>query len=714
MSNQSTYVLGINLSHDGSACLLKDGKIAIAIEKERLTHRKHDGKNDNDAVRYCLEAEKIKFENLTLIVQNQNFSMLNSGSDQFPRGVSRLIGEGCGVPIVTISHHLAHAYNAVGTGPFEEMAILVLDGCGNAYDDVIEKAIDIYPRDVDPDLQHLFFEKDSFYHFREELLTPLVKDFSPGGMNFKDNVLFPPTTKHSIGGLYSAVKEYCFGGTSDEGKLMGLAPYGRADVYKEPIFDLIDGRVFVRYNWMSHFRKPCLSHDQFKKEFQYYADIAQWTQKEIERALVYLVTHRRRLTTSNNLAFTGGVALNAVANAILEKESGFDNIYFTPAAGDNGVAIGCAFYGWCRVLGQRRAPHNGSSCFGRCYSREFIRGILDNFVIPNAEKSRELVPEITTIIAESMQAHSGKRMTIGLNVVDAGIFTLFLDEAGGKIDHSAPIYSDLSLYCSAEQLIRWINSGNHLAVKNREFFDYKGDIHSLMTALNLSEVQRRLRILFETRRICDCIPVTKEPRDLCQYAAKLLVKGKVLGWFQAGSEFGPRALGRRSILADPGRTGLRDFINRNIKFREDFRPFAPSVLYEDVSEYFEYERESPYMIVVARVKPRWAQRLQNVVHCDGSSRIQTVTKEWNGRFYELLRAYKQASGISVLLNTSFNRRGMPIVETPSDAMGFFYECGLDALVIGDFLVEKQSPNRLSCGGRQAVGRKSAVGQPRRQ
>ena len=180
---------------------------------------------------------------------------------------------------------------------------------------------------------------------------------------------------------------------------------------------------------------------------------------------------------------------------------------------------------------------------------------------------------------------------------------------------------------------------------------------------------------------------TKE-KNVVELAARLLAEGKTLGWFQGGSEFGPSALGHRSILADPRRKDIQQFINAQVKFREDFRPFAPAVLLEDVSTYFQFKGESPYMIMVAQVQPEWKDKIPGVVHQDNSCRIQTVTPDWNERYHALLHRFRELTGIGVLLNTSFNRRKMPIVETPEEAIRFFFECALDCLVIDDYVVYK--------------------------
>jgi len=563
MSRRSTYVLGTGLSHDGSACLIKDGAVCVAIEKERLTRKKHDGFNDVDAVAYCLDAEGIRIDDVALVVQNANFSAFQRGNGWF-RGPRPFTD---GARVVTISHHLAHAYSAIATCPFEEAAVLVVDGCGSAMDECVDLDGAVVPVDPPADARHLYFEKDSAYAFGGGRVRSVYKDFSPWGYRFREHDLCPQTTMHSIGGMYGAASVYALFGMDDPGKLMGLAPYGTPGVHDFEIFELTGGRVFVRYDWMDRFDRPTRSYADFKGGFQYYADIAYWVQREVERALLYLVNHRYELAPSDHLAYAGGVALNAVANRRILRETKYKKVHIVPSAGDNGLALGCAYYGWREVLGRDRVRHSGSTSFGAAYSDA---------------RRREAVA---------------------------------LREAS-------------------------------LDVTERE--------------------------------------------DAAVATAELLAGGKTVGWFQGGSEFGPRALGRRSILADPRDPGVRDHINRAIKFREDFRPFAPSVPAEDAATYFDCDYESPYMVLVAPVRDAWRDRIPAVVHRDGSCRLQTVTPEADPLYHRLLREFGRITGVPVLLNTSFNRRGMPIVETPEQAVDLFLECGLDVLVMGRLVVTKRA------------------------
>jgi len=315
---------------------------------------------------------------------------------------------------------------------------------------------------------------------------------------------------------------------------------------------------------MKKFNSPAIGIQQFRENLQYYADIAYWTQREIERALIYLVNSRFDTKPNDNLAFSGGVALNAVANRLILTKSKFKNVHFQPAAGDNGISIGCAYYGWNHLLKNKMPAYNPSPYYGKVYSSSEIENALQN---------------------------------------SDGI----------------------------------------------------------------------------TYKKCD---------DFIDRTAKLLAQGKKIGWFQKGSEFGPRALGNRSILCDPRDPYAKNFINHSIKFREDFRPFAPSVPLDEVDHYFDQSYESPYMTLVSNVKPQWANKLPAVVHFDGSARVQTVTSKMNPDYYDLHKKFKDQTGISVLLNTSLNRRGMPIVETPGDAISLFRETALDVLVIEDCIIFK--------------------------
>jgi len=560
--SKPVYVLGTGLSHNGSAALLRDGSICVAIEKERITRRKHDGGNDSAAIAYCLEAEGITLADVSLVVQTANFEVPER--ERF-KGL-RPFAAADHPPLVSISHHLAHAWSAAGTSPFDDCAILVVDGCGSPFEQCIDLEGAVLPDT--PANAGTWCEKDSFYRFDGRNMVPLVKDFSLIEMRMR-SPLQMPTTRHSIGGLYAAVSRYVFGDLDDVGKLMGLAPYGRPGAVPHRAFAIRDGRIFVEDDWRQALDRPASSRDAFKADFQYYADIAWWAQSEVEAAVAALFRDRLARFPAERLAYAGGVALNAVANARLLDEGVVDRLHIEPAAGDNGLALGCAFYGWIHVLGRDKVLHDGSTCFGRRYAADEIRTAL-------AGAPGEW--EITELDEEALSLH----------------------------------------------------------------------------------------------------------------VADLIADGRTIGWFRDGCEFGPRALGRRSILAHPGHTGMGDHINANIKFREDFRPFAPAVLPEFARDWFETGRDSPYMILVDRTRPEAVDRLRNVTHVNGTARVQTIDPQWNPAFFRLVEAFHTRTGIPVLLNTSFNRRGMPIVETPAEAVALFAETALDVLVLQDVVVTKRA------------------------
>lgn len=562
--NSPVYVLGTGLSHNGSAVLLKDGRVCVGIEKERLTRIKHDGGNDNLAIQYCLDAEGIQLKDISLVVQCANFDIPHR--NQY-KG-KRLFSEVPDLKIIDISHHLAHAYSAVGTSPFSECAVMVIDGCGSPLDQFLK----LHPEQkqyVSSEILNetqMVCEKDSFYHFDGQKLTPLIKDFSKMAER-SDSLFSLPTTQHSIGGFYASVSHYVFGDMDDVGKLMGLAPFGKSGVYDFEAFEFKSGNLFVNEDWKNQFTNPSKGYEYFKNNFEYYANVAKWAQEQVEKAVLKCIHNRLEQFPHKNLCYSGGVALNAVANAKLLDSKIAENIYFEPAAADNGLALGCAFYGWLEYLNMPKVPHDGSTCFGKTYSDVEIEAVF--------------------------------------------------------------------------------NENNNY--KPKKFSD---------------------------------------ENELVNYCAEKLNQGKTIAWFQSGAEFGPRSLGRRSILAHPGIDGMKDHINLDIKFREDFRPFAPAVLKEKVEEYFVKGRNSPYMILVDKTKPEYLEKLKNVTHQDGSARVQIVEESWNPKFVKLLTAFYKQSGIAVLLNTSLNKKGMPIVETPQEALHLFEITALDILVLENYVIEK--------------------------
>ncbi len=555
-----TYVLGTGLSHDGSTVLLRDGVVAVGIEKERITRRKHDGGNDAAAVAYCLEAEGITIDDIDLVVQCGLFTHPDRDDLDGPRPYAARPD----LPVVSISHHLAHAYSAVGTCPFAQFDVLVVDGCGSPR----ELCVDLEPGRAStgspPEA-----EQDSYYRWDGHQLTVLRKTFS----EFERQWLFDvrlPTTRHSIGGFYAAISHYCFGSLDDVGKLMGLAPLGSSPYLDDVVFDWEDDALRVLDGWKNRLDRPVRGPDDFVERFDHFANVACWAQQQVEIAVEELVRRRRAEFGATPLAYSGGVALNAVANGRLLRHGTVDEFHIEPAAGDNGIALGCAYYGWLTVLGRERVPHDRSTCFGQTY-------------------------------------HPSD-----------------LDAAVAGLDREA-----------------------HDIVRHAE------------TSAMVHQV------------------------------AGCLAAGGIVGWFRDGSEFGPRALGRRSILADPGVPGMRDRINHDVKFREDFRPFAPAVLPDEMATWFVHGWDSPYMILVDQVRPQHACRLTNVVHADGSAHVQTIDPAWNGTFHALVEALRARTGVGVVLNTSFNKRGQPIVERPTEAVALYLESAIDMLVLDDVVITKR-------------------------
>lgn len=703
MKKKSIYVLGTTTSHNGSACLLKNGEIVFAIEKERITRNKADGRNDNLAIQYCLDAEKIKLDDIDLIVQNDNFSDFKFGNNSLYG--NRLINEFNPDKIITISHHLAHAYSAHGAASFKDYGVLVIDGCGSPFEQCTDlPAIGNIPDyKLVTELPHLFMEKDSFYKFEDNEIKTVYKDFSEWGFygNYFGYPMHPNSTKHSIGGVYEAASRYCFGNMSDPGKLMGLAPYGRKGQFKDQIFEIKDGRIFVNYDWMINYTTPSSGYLEFKKNFQYYADIAHGIQLELERAVLYLVKDRMKLIDSKNLCLAGGTALNAVANSLIIKNNLVDNLYIQPAASDNGLSIGCAYYGWLQYLKKPKIKTNGNTCFGRKYTSEEVEEAIQSTSIKNDITGINLVIcDFFSKLNREKNLLNRVDSIIQFDIENIGSFQL---KASDKIVVKKDIIGKPTcvIKSTSEDFYKFINNPNLFEsfvdqgvfnVSNHSELpiiraNYNLGVDNILFGEDIYQISKSLKILRENSLIYS------KHNDIVSKTADLLSDGYIVGWFQDGSEFGPRSLGHRSILADPKNKLSRDFINSNIKFREDFRPFAPSVLKEDAETYFDMiNQDSPYMIKVFDIKEEYKSELDCIVHKNNTCRVQTVTKDWNPKFHNLLEKFKSITGSSVLLNTSFNRRGMPIVETPQEAIDLFLKCSLDYLIIDNYLIGKKENN----------------------
>jgi carbamoyltransferase len=574
------YVLGINAyDHDVSACLLRDGEIVAAISKERLTRVKHDPGFYQEVVDYCLaeagispaRPDKVVLNTYLLPVPELERRLLSSHhpyqlrTDERERAFAHPYFRSDDPRVAVCSHHLAHAYSAFAYSPFESGAVMIVDGIGGYRADVTEEIPD--GDDAHPAAR----EAESFYEFSGTSIRPIRKIFMgpERGIVNDDFEVLP-----GLGALYSRVSTYIFGNWNRCGEVMGLAPYGRPDL--PPLVKVIDGEL-VFHPWPLSLCHPYTGDSDrdwiaspHRTEWE---DLAFRVQDDVEKALIARAKELHARTGAENLVLAGGVALNCVANAKIVAETPFKQVFIQPAAGDDGIALGCAAYGHLELLGGERPAPMRSAGLGRDY-----------------------------------------------------------------------------------------------------------------TAEDRAKAVRRLGLRLVTSRV--------QTDDAPAHAARLIAAGKVIGWHQGRAEFGPRALGHRSILADPRDPKMKDRVNDRVKHRQGFRPFAPAILAERAAEYFEGEEESPFMILVKRVRPEMRDKIPSIVHVDGTARVQTVRREDNPATYDLIAAFEKLTGVPVVLNTSFNLRGEPIVETPEDAVDTFLRTHLDALVLTDQVIEKRGFGQL--------------------
>ena len=580
MPKQHTYVLGLNTyDHDVSACLLRDGAIAFAIAKERITREKHATGFYKEVIDYCLNAEGITLEDVDLIVRNcyilpvaemeerliyQDMPGLLPEYERAEAAKHPLYLSGSD-KVVSISHHLAHAYSAFAVSPFEDGAVMIVDGVGSYQSDAVEP----YPStDAATPLAR---ESESYYKFSGAKIECLKKVWMEPDRGFLSDEFY---NMPGLGALYSRASTYIFGDWNKCGELMGLAPYGRREQVKH-LLELNDGKLHVPH-WTTDFRQPYVMDSgswEASPSMRHWEDLAWRVQDDTENVLLARARWLRETTGAKNLCIAGGVALNCVANGRVARESGFENVWIQPAAGDDGIAIGCAYYGYLEILKQRRSFVMDHSYVGKRYSDQDIHNATGKFLV--------------------------------------------------RIQTSA------------------VRSEN-----------------------------------------------------ICRETAKLLAEQRVIGWFQGGSEFGPRALGNRSLLADPRKPEMKDILNSRVKHRQAFRPFAPIVLAERAKEVFEGEEDSPFMLIAKNVRPEWRDRVPAIVHVDGTARVQTVREETNPVLYRLLKEFEALTGVPVLINTSFNVKGEPIVETPRDAVICFLTTGIDNLVLHDTLISKNALHKI--------------------
>lgn len=565
MSGHGPWVLGIAASHNGAACLLRGDEIVVAIQEERLLRSKRarlHGAFGHLAISYCLDYARLSPADLAMIVLCSQASNYHADNDVFLNDL--LQPSRFGVPVRRISHHTGHAAGAFATSGFEEAAVLVVDGMGSPYEDLSEAE-----RQVIRPAKEKGAETHSLYGAVGTELRPLekqvVKDDRWLDFGARDRMRTGMPRFGSLGGLYGAVGWQIFGDTMDgAGKVMGLAPYGRATIPASDFFSVEQG--VLRFSDEVPGRYAHAEHWPARQ--QEYRDLAASAQAALEEAVLACARRLRELCPSARLCYAGGVALNSVANERIIREAGFKEVFIMPAAEDSGTAIGAAYYGLWQLTGRNSCRRLAHDAVGRTY----------------------VAREIAAAIA------------------------------------SAPAV------------------------------------------------------------------VARRSDDVIEETVTQLCAGRIVGWFQGRSELGPRALGQRSILCDPRRPEMKDVLNSRVKHREGFRPFAPMILLDEAASWFDLDgapRDSPFMLRIARFRPEKQSLVPAVVHVDGTGRMQTVTREANGFLYDLLREFHRRTGVPILLNTSFNVAGEPIVETPDDALWCLLYTGLDRCVLGDHIVEKR-------------------------
>ena len=588
---QPRHVLGISAYyHDAAAALLRDGIIVGAAQEERFSRKKNDADFPEQAVQFCLRCAGLEPAQLDAVVFYDKpvlkfarlletyLAVAPGGWRTFPTVLSswldekldlrktiraRLPGLRADCKILFTEHHQSHAASAFYPSPFDEAAILTVDGVGE-------------------------WATTTIGHGRGNVIQPLQE------------LRFP----HSLGLLYSAFTYYCgFRINSGEYKLMGLAPYGEpkfADAIRRELMEVkADGSFRLNLDYFNFLSGTTMTNARFHRLFggpprrpeekieRRHMDVAHSIQSVTEEIMLRLARQARELTGSRNLCLAGGVALNCVANGQILREKIFDRVWIQPAAGDAGGALGAALAAW--------------------------------YTDPEA-------PPRTTGGGDAMQS----------------------------------------------------------SLLGPEFSD--------------DEIEATLRSHGAVFKKLD------RPA-LLSFTVDLLRTEKVVGWFQGRMEFGPRALGSRSILGDARSPKMQSVMNLKVKFRESFRPFAPIVRRGRVSDYFELDADSPYMLFTAPIKKELRKplpvgvhgmdllksersTLPAVTHVDYSARIQTVTPESNPLLYDLLSQFERATGCGVLVNTSFNVRGEPIVCTPDDAYRCFVNTEMDYLVLGSFVIER--------------------------
>jgi carbamoyltransferase len=592
-------ILGISaLYHDSAAAMIENGEILSAVQEERFTRKKHDPSFPKNAVRYCLEHANCRLRDVDLVVfydkpflkferlletyvsfAPKGFTSFRTAmpiwmkeklfqKDHIVKALRQFDDTFDHKNLLFTEHHLSHAASAFFPSPFEDSAVLTMDGVG-------------------------------------EWATSSISIGKGNTLEIQKEMHFP----HSLGLLYSAFTYYTgFKVNSGEYKLMGLAPYGEPK-YTSLIYDNLidvkpDGSFLLDLSYFDYCTALKMTNGKFDALFgaprrkpetelltQFHMDIAASIQRVTEEIILKIARSIRAETGARNLCLAGGVALNCVANGKLHAERIFDQLWLQAAAGDAGGALGAALAGYYLYGGQPRHVRQGYDSMQGAY----------------------LGPEYSQQETEERLRAAGAR------------FKVLSDEA------------------------------------------------------------------------------------LIATTARDLANGKAVGWMQGRMEFGPRALGGRSILGDPRSPSMQKTLNLRVKYRESFRPFAPSVLYEDANRWFDFDDESPYMLMVAMVREEHRRTMTEaeqalfgidklnvprssipaVTHVDYSARLQTVRADTNPRYHALISKFKELTDCGVVVNTSFNVRGEPIVCTPEDAFRCLMGSEIEVLAVGNCYLAKE-------------------------
>jgi carbamoyltransferase len=560
------WILGLSASHNGAAALLRDGKVEVAIQGERLSRIKRQDLYFHrsspalrDCVRYCLEARGLTPADLDAVATTTPWQHV--GFDFAGALGGRPADAASGIESFSVPHHLAHAEYALHYTTSRDAVVLVIDGSGTFEHTRRQLRV----QDVEAEQAVRFVpgrgkEAISAYHYDGEAMRLVYRMAYPVGGDLR----WASVRDHpSIGHVWEWASRYIFQDDSEAGKVMGLAGFGNAGAHAGVrLIELMpDGRVDVRFDRLQKLLMRPNTAGAAAESNPHYCALAALVQEETNRFLIELAEFLHDRVPVDDLCYAGGVALNGIANEHLIREGPFANVFQNGSCEDNGTAVGAALAAHHALTGER--PREAVNDFyGRPYTDDEIAGALGRFGLDHQRLPEEAL----------------------------------LAEAAGAI-----------------------------------------------------------------------------------------ATGEVVGWFQGGSEFGPRALGHRNILADARSDAIKPVLDRKVKRREPYRPYAPAVIEEAAAEFFDITGVSPVMIRVG-----WAKdgRLPAVTHVDGTARVQTVSKAHDPRFHGLLSALGARTGVPVALSTSYNMAGEPIVETPEDALRTYMCSGMDALYIGNFVTRR--------------------------